>query len=51
MVSVRNVKVSRRTKNEHNNRPSKSIIVKRLIAIEYSNKNKLPFAFVKLDSF
>ena len=51
MVSVRNVKVSRRTKNEHNNRPSKSIIEKRLIAREYSNKKELPFAFVKLDSF
>ena len=51
LVSVGNVKVSRRTKNEYDYRSSKSILENGLIALEYSDKKEFEYAFVKLDSF
>ena len=47
LVSVGNVKVSRRTKNEFGNRSSKLILEKGIIALEYSDKKELQYAFVK----
>ena len=51
LASVGNKKVSRGIKNEYDNRSSKSILEKELIALEYSDKKEFQYRFVKLDSF